>query len=74
MKVFLMFIFDFFFLKCYFFVPFIIHISKKNRQHNDQKEKYKRTNSDLQNIYIELTIEQHETHLKPGVGSGAQEG
>jgi hypothetical protein len=51
-----------------------IHISKKNRQHNDQKEKYKRTNSDLQNIHTELTIEQHENHLKPGVGSGAQEG
>jgi hypothetical protein len=24
-----------------------IHISKKNRQHNGQKEKYKRTNNDL---------------------------
>jgi hypothetical protein len=24
-----------------------IRISKKNRQHNDQKKKYKRTNSDL---------------------------
>ena len=23
---------------------------KKNRQHNDQKKKYKKTNSDLQNI------------------------
>ena len=34
-----------------------IHISKKNRQHNDQKKKYKRTNSDLQNIHIELKIE-----------------
>jgi hypothetical protein len=27
-----------------------IRISKKNRQHNDQKKKYKRTNNDLQNI------------------------
>ena len=26
--------------------------SKKNRQHNDQKKKYKRTNNDLQNIHI----------------------
>jgi hypothetical protein len=37
-----------------------IRISKKNRQHNGQKKKYKRTNSDLQNIYIKLKIEQHE--------------
>ena len=28
----------------------IIRISKKNRQHNGQKKKYKRTSSDLQNI------------------------
>ena len=28
-----------------------IHISKKNRQHNDQKKKYKRTNNDQQNIH-----------------------
>ena len=34
-----------------------IHISKKNRQHNGQKKKYKRTNSDLQNIHIKLKIE-----------------
>jgi hypothetical protein len=27
-----------------------IRISKKNRQHNDQKKKDKRTNNDLQNI------------------------
>jgi hypothetical protein len=27
-----------------------IRTSKKNRQHNDQKKKYKRTNNDLQNI------------------------
>jgi hypothetical protein len=30
---------------------------KKNRQHNDQKKKYKRTNNDLQNIHIKLKIE-----------------
>jgi 3-polyprenyl-4-hydroxybenzoate decarboxylase len=29
-----------------------IRISKKNRQHNGQKKKYKRTNNDLQNIQI----------------------
>ena len=27
-------------------------ISKKNRQHNGQKKKYKRTNNDRQNIHI----------------------
>ena len=27
----------------------IIHKSKKNRQHNEQKKKYKRTNNNLQN-------------------------
>ena len=51
-----------------------IRISKKNRQHNDQKKKYKRTNNDLQNIHIELKIEEHEPHLKPGVNSGVPEG
>ena len=35
----------------------IIRISKKNRQHNDQKKMYKRTNNDLQNIHIKLKIE-----------------
>ena len=32
-------------------------ISKKNRQHNDQKKKYKRTNNDRQSIHIKLKIE-----------------
>jgi hypothetical protein len=32
-------------------------ISKKNRQHNGQKKKYKRTNNDLENIHIKLKIE-----------------
>ena len=36
--------------------------SKKNRQHKDQKKKYKRTNNDLQNIHIKLTIEKHKLH------------
>ena len=31
-----------------------IRISKKNRQHNGLKKKYKRTNNDLQNIHIKL--------------------
>jgi hypothetical protein len=30
---------------------------KKNRQHNDQKKKDKRTNNDLENIHIKLKIE-----------------
>jgi hypothetical protein len=34
-----------------------IRISKKNRQHNDQEKKYKRTNNDLQNMHIKLKIE-----------------
>jgi hypothetical protein len=34
-----------------------IRISKKNRQHNGQKKKYKRTNNDLQNKHIKLKIE-----------------
>ena len=38
-----------------------IRISKKNRQHNSQKKKYKRTN-DLQNIHIKPKIEQQERH------------
>ena len=34
-----------------------IRISKKNRQHNDEEKKYKRTNNDLQNMHIKLKIE-----------------
>jgi hypothetical protein len=34
-----------------------IRISKKIRQHNGQKKKYKMTNKDLQNIHIKLKIE-----------------
>jgi hypothetical protein len=32
----------------------IIRISKKNRQHNGQKKKYKRTNNDLQHIKLKI--------------------
>ena len=35
----------------------IIRISKKNKQHNGQKKKYKRTINDLQNILIKLKTE-----------------
>jgi hypothetical protein len=34
-----------------------IRKSNKNRQHVDQKKKYKRTKNDLQNIHIKLKIE-----------------
>jgi hypothetical protein len=34
-----------------------IRKSKKKREHNGQKKKDKRTNNDLQNIYIKLKIE-----------------
>jgi hypothetical protein len=34
-----------------------IRISKKNRQHNGRKKKYKGTNNDLQNLHIKLKIE-----------------
>ena len=43
-----------------------IRKSRNNRQHNGQKKKYKRTNSDLQNIHIKLTIEKHEPTKNPG--------
>jgi hypothetical protein len=36
--------------------------SKKDKQHNGQKKKEKRTNNDLQNIHIKLKIESHESH------------
>jgi hypothetical protein len=35
----------------------IIRKSKKNRQHNGQMRKDRRTNNDLQNIHIKLKIE-----------------
>jgi hypothetical protein len=34
-----------------------IRMSKKDRQHNSQKKKDKRTNNDLQIIHIKLKIE-----------------
>ena len=39
-----------------------ILISKKNRQHNGQKKRCKKTNNDLQNIHIKLKIESHKPH------------
>jgi hypothetical protein len=37
-----------------------VHKSKKNRQHNGQKKKYKRTNNDLHNIHLKLKIKAPE--------------
>jgi hypothetical protein len=34
-----------------------IRKSKKNRQHNGQANKYKKTNNDIQNIHLKLKIE-----------------
>ena len=47
-----------------------IHISKKNKQHNDQKKKYKRTKKDLHKTKDRVT----RTPLNPEVNSGAPEG
>jgi hypothetical protein len=52
---------------------FRIHASKKNRQHNGQNKKHKRTNEDLLNIHIKLKIGKHEPYRKPEVNSGASE-
>jgi hypothetical protein len=38
-------------------IPNRIHKSKKNRQHNGQKKKDKRTYNDLQNIHKKLKID-----------------
>jgi hypothetical protein len=41
----------------------VIKIRKpKDKQHNGQRKKYKRTNNDLQNIYIKLKIEHPVPH------------
>jgi hypothetical protein len=48
-----------------------ICISKKNRQHNGQNQKYKRTNNDQQNIHNYRVT---RTALKTRVNSGAPEG
>jgi len=47
---------------------------KKDRQHNDQKKKDKRTNNDLQNITNKTKDRVTRTPLKPGANSGAPEG
>ena len=44
--------------------PVIKSRKLKDRQHNGQKKKDKRTNNYLQNIHIKLKIEQHELMAK----------
>jgi hypothetical protein len=44
---------------------------RKDRQHNGQQKKRQRTNNHLQTLHRKLKIEQQESHLKPGVNSGA---
>ena len=43
-----------------------IRKSKKNRQHNGQKKKYKRTNNDLQDMHIQTKDRVTRTPLKTG--------
>jgi len=51
-----------------------IRISKKDRQHNGQKKKYKGTNNNLQNITHKTKDRVTRTPLKIGVNSGAPKG
>ena len=48
--------------------------SKKDRQHNDQNKKDKRTNSDLQQIMHKTIDWITRTPQKTGVNSGSPEG
>ena len=43
-----------------------IRKSKKNRQHNGQKKRYKRTNNDLQNITLKTKDRVTRTPIKTG--------
>jgi len=43
-----------------------IYKSKKDRQHNHQKKKYKRTNNDLQNTTQKTKDQAMRTSLKTG--------
>ena len=51
-----------------------IRTSKKDRQHNSQKKKDKRTNNDLQNITHKTDDRVTRTHREPGMKSGGLEG
>jgi hypothetical protein len=59
----------------FFLFIFILHIKNrksKNRQHNGQKKKYKRTNNDLNNIH-KTKDRVAQTALKSGVNLDALE-
>ena len=61
------------------FLKYIIRVirsrkSKKDRQCNDQKKKYKRTNNHFQKDYKKKKIEKQEHRKKPGMNSGVPEG
>ena len=47
---------------------------KKDRQHNGQGKKAKRTNIDKQTTTLKLKIEEHESQQKSRMNSGAAEG
>jgi hypothetical protein len=51
-----------------------IHKSKKNRQSNDQKKKYKRTNNELQSIRYKSKDRETRTPVSTGVYSGIPKG
>ena len=51
-----------------------IHKSKKDKLHNGQKKRDKRTNNDLQTITQKTTNRATWNQLKPGMNSGAPEG
>ena len=51
-----------------------IHKSKKNRQHNDQKKKEKRTNNDLHKTKDRVKKTQKLNPTNTGVTSGSPEG
>jgi hypothetical protein len=59
------------YLLCFLFCKGVIRIriSKKNRKHNGQKKKYKRTNNNLQNIHIKLKITGGKLRCSGMVGS-----
>ena len=48
--------------------------SKKDKQHNGQKKKDKRTNNDLQNIHDKAKDRVTRTLLQTGMNSGVPEG
>jgi hypothetical protein len=54
-------------------IPKDIHSPSKNRQHNGQRKRYKKTNNNLQNTRQKTKGRATRTPLKRGVKSGAPE-